>query len=442
MAAVIENHRTALVIGLGASGRAAFSHLRQQGWHVLYTDRDPERADFSGEDWVSPEHLESRLSIIDRVVVSPGVRPDWYPVRLVRDRGLPIVSEVELFAESAQAPVLAVTGTNGKSTVTSLLGHMARCTGLKVAVGGNFGTPAVELLSPSVEMYVLELSSFQLEATLTLQTLASVVLNVDADHLDRYPDVSSYAQAKARIYNHAQVSVINRDDPWVVQMTRGKTNVVSFGLSPPLSAADYGLTRDGQGREMIVRGDRALMICSEIPIPGRHGLSNVMAAWVMGTIAGFSERSMRQAVREFRGLPHRLERVDEIDGIQYYDDSKATNTHAASAAIHALQMPLIVIAGGDGKGQSFAAYADLLAQRARGVVLMGRSAPAIREALRGRVPIQRVTTMEQAVAAAHALARAGDAVLLSPACSSLDMYRNYSARGDSFQRAVKALQNG
>lgn len=442
MAAVVENHQTALVIGLGASGRAAFSYLRRRGWQVLYTDRDAERADFSIDDWVSPEHLESRLPVIDRVVVSPGVRPDWYPVRLVRERGLPIVSEIELFAESAQAPVLAVTGTNGKSTVTSLLGHMAGCAGINVAVGGNLGTPALELLSPTIELYVLELSSFQLEATMSLHTLASVVLNVDADHLDRYVDLSSYAQAKARIYNHAQFAVANRDDSWVAQMTRGRTNVISFGLNPPPSASDYGLIRDPQGTETIVRGNRTLINRSEIRLPGEHGLSNVMAAWAMGTIAGFSERSMRQAVSTFQGLSHRLELVEEIDGIQYYDDSKATNTHAASAAIHALPVPLVVIAGGDGKGQSFTEFADLLAQRARGVVLMGRASAAIREALRGRVPIQRVTTMDQAVAAAHALARAGDAVLLSPACSSLDMYRNYSARGDSFKRAVWALQNG
>lgn len=441
MSGLTQPRRTALVVGLGVSGRAALRYLTHTGWRVFATDREASRAAPTGTAWRSPERLEGVLDRSELVVISPGVSPAWAPVAAARNRGIKIISELELFARAASSPVVAVTGTNGKSTVTSLVADMARTAGLRVAIGGNIGTPAVDLLDARVDLYVLEVSSFQLESTCSLRPQAAVVLNLSADHLDRHGDMDAYTAAKARIYNGARAVIANRDDPRVMAMVGGHAAVVTFGPDAPQRDTDYGLITDASGVSKWVRGEKTLLKIEAASLTGRHNYVNVLAAWALGAAVGLPDPAMAAAVRGFRGLPHRLTRVTERCGVHYYDDSKATNVAAAVAALHSLQAPLVAIVGGEGKGQDFGDFAEMLVRRARAVVLIGRAAPVIEAALAGRIPCRCARDMEQAVHAAAGFARRGDAVLLSPACSSLDMYRDYAARAEAFVRAVEGLPN-
>ncbi len=442
MMGATQTQRTALVAGLGVSGRAALRYLAHAGWRVFATDREASRSVLAGAAWRAPERLDEVLGQSELMVISPGVAPTWAPVTAARNRGIQIVSELELFARAASSPIVAVTGTNGKTTVTSLVAEMARAAGLRVGLGGNIGTPALDLLDAQVDLYVLEVSSFQLESTYSLRSQAAVVLNLSADHLDRHRDMSAYAAAKARIYDGARAMIVNRDDPRVMAMVGADAAVVTFGLDAPQRDVDYGLVTDASGLSKWVRGKKALLKIEEANLKGRHNYLNVLAAWALGAAVGLPDPAMAAAVRGFRSLPHRLDWVAERCGVHYYDDSKATNVAAAVAALRSLRAPLVVIAGGEGKGQDFGDFAEILVRRARAVVLIGRAAAVIETALAGRIPCRRVRGMEQAVHAAAGFARRGDTVLLSPACSSLDMYRDYVARARAFTRAVEDLPNG
>lgn len=438
---------TRLIVGYGATGASVARYLQREGLAFAVTDsrEHPPGADAA----MQVPHVFGRFENplpdvkIAEAIVSPGISLGERLLEELRALGVPIVGDIELFARAldrtaaagAQSPsVIAITGTNGKSTVSSLVAAMAREAGRVTAAGANLGTPALDLIDPEVELYVLELSSFQLELTHSLTPLAATVLNVSDDHLDRHGSLDAYVNAKARIYAHTRIAVVNRDDPRVMAMAPGGASRVSFGLDAPPAAGDYGISGS-----MLYRGPAPLLAVSEVPLAGRHNLANVLAAWALAAAAGVSDEAIVRAVRAFRPLAHRLTPAGEHGDVRYLDDSKATNVSAASATLAGLSGPLVVIAGGQGKGQDFAPFAEALAARARAVVLIGEDAALIERAIARRIPVVCAGDMGEAVREASRLARPGDSVVLAPACASFDMFANYAARGDAFVRAVEAL---
>jgi len=434
-----------LIVGLGKTGLSCARFLAAHGEEIAITDsreRPPGLADLRE---LLPDAAvflggfsEDALKRADRVVLSPGVAASSPFIAKARAAGLPVLGDIELFAHYARAPVVGITGANGKSTVTTLLGLMAERAGKHARVGGNLGTPALDLLGKDEpDLYVLELSSFQLEITESLPCVAATVLNLSPDHMDRYQGMQDYAAAKARIFRHCRTAVLNREDPWVKDMAAGVKHRLSFGLDAP-RGDDYGLT--GEGADLwLAKGAVKLIPASVLRIQGRHNYANAMAALALGEACGLPMEAMLQELGEFRGLPHRMEFVTESKGVIYYDDSKGTNVGATLAAVQGLSQPLVLIAGGDGKGQDFATLADAVAGKARALVLLGKDAGLIEDAIANRVPVKRVKDMEAAVQAAAALAQPGDMVLLSPACSSLDMFENFEHRGRVFAAAARRL---
>ena len=439
-----------LVVGLGKTGLSCVRYLRARGVEVAVTDSradPPGLAALRGELPDVPLFLggfdEAPFAAAQRLLVSPGVPVSEPRVASALARGAEVIGDIELFARAVEAPVAAITGSNGKSTVTSLLGEMARAGGLRVAVGGNLGDPALDLLAPGVELYVLEVSSFQLETTHSLRPAAAAVLNVSADHMDRYPSVEAYAQTKARILEGAAVGVINRDDPRVAAMGGIAGRDVGFGLGAPAGAAEYGLL-ERDGATWLARGEAALLPAGEVRIKGRHNLANALAALAMGEACGLALPAMLAALRAFRGLAHRTVLIAEHDGVRWFDDSKGTNPGATAAALTGLVDPregarAVLIAGGDCKGADFHGLAATLARTARAVVLIGRDAPLIERAVAGLVTVEHAADMTEAVRLAARLARPGDSVLLSPGCASFDMFDNYEHRGRVFAAAVQGL---
>lgn len=432
---------TRLVVGLGKTGESVIRYCARE--HVAFAATDSRRRPPGAPAAAGAPHCYGRLDSpvpvagLSEAVVSPGVSSREPFLRALRARGVPLISDIELFARSVARPVVAVTGTNGKSTVVTLVAAMAQAAGRRTLAGGNLGPPALDLLTADAELIVLELSSFQLERTRTLAPAAAVVLNLSPDHLDRHASIEAYAAAKARIYQHAIHVVSNRDDPAVANMTAARPDRVDFGLdSPP--EADYGL-REKRGEVWLCRGRTELVSAGEVPLAGRHNLANVLAAWALGAAVGLDDAAMARAVRTFAPLPHRMTPVATRAGVRYLDDSKATNASAACAALRGLGVAGVVIAGGEGKGQDFAAFADCLAAHARAAVLIGAAAPDIERRLQGRLPVERASGMVQAVRRAAALAAPGDDVVLAPACASHDMFADYAARGEAFVRAVEGL---
>ena len=434
-----------LVVGLGKTGLSVAHFLAQRGVEVAVTDsreRPPGlkelRETVPGAAVFVGGFSEDALRRADQVVVSPGVAVAMPFIAKARALGLPIIGDIELFARYARAPILGITGSNGKSTVTTILGLMAERAGIEARVGGNLGTPALDLIrDEEPQLYVLELSSFQLEITDSLHCRAATVLNVSPDHMDRYATLAEYAAAKARIFAHCDTAIINRDDALVSRMLPAARKQLSFGLDVP-RGVNYGLLASADQR-WLACGSEKLLAAGELRIRGDHNLANALAALALGEAVGLPRSAMLTALKEFRGLPHRMDFVAEIHGVSWYDDSKATNVGATLAAVSGVSQPLVLIAGGDGKHQDFAPLAQALAAKARAVVLLGKDAPSIEQALAGRVPVERVKDMDTAVRAAAARARSGDWVLLSPACSSLDMFENFEHRGRVFAQAVRRL---
>ncbi|MBS0396054.1 MAG: UDP-N-acetylmuramoyl-L-alanine--D-glutamate ligase [Proteobacteria bacterium] len=436
--------RRNLVVGLGKTGLSAVRWLAAQGEAVAVTDSRaappglealralpaPVPASLGGFDL-------GLLDSADRIVLSPGVSRAEPIVRAALARGLVVVGDVELFARARRAPAVAITGTNGKSTVTTLVAEMARRAGRRVLAGGNLGEPALDLLAqPDPELYVLELSSFQLESTDSLELAAAAVLNVTPDHMDRYATLADYAAAKARILTHAAAAVVNLDDPLVAAMPRPGQRRVGFSVAR--ADADFGLVEVGGASQLARRGEPLLPV-AELGIAGRHNAANALAALALGAEIGLELAPMLATLRSFTGLAHRGQVVAERRGVRYVDDSKGTNVGATLAAVAGLDGPLVMIAGGDGKGQDFAPLADAFRGKVRHVVLIGRDREALAAALAGTCPTEYAPDMDAAVAAAAAAARPGDLVLLSPACASLDMFRDYAARGDAFAAAARRL---
>jgi UDP-N-acetylmuramoylalanine--D-glutamate ligase len=359
------------------------------------------------------------------------------------DDGLQVVGDVELFARAKDAAsrVIAVTGSNGKSTVTTMAGSMCEAAGARTVVAGNIGLPVLYALSEAAqaEIYVLELSSFQLETTRSLDPAAATVLNVSEDHLDRYDGMQSYARAKARIFQGRGAQVLNREDGWSLGMLLRVRQVVTFVLNAPQEARDWGIVSDASGA-FLTQGGRRVMALSELGVPGLHNAANALAALALCTTLGLPESPMVGALRAFRGLPHRLQPVAACGRITFYDDSKGTNVGATVAALSGLGRKSVLIAGGEGKGQDFAPLAQAVQQHARAVVLIGRDRDRIRAALAvSGVALLAADTLEDAVSIAYAAAMPGDGVLLSPACASFDMFRDYRHRGETFARIASAL---
>jgi len=432
----------AVVVGIGKSGYSAARYLPAGGSKVAVTDSRAEPPELKrlralGDVEVRTGGFDATLlEDADLVVVSPGVAMSGAFFDAARARGLPMVGDIELFARAVRAPVAAITGTNGKSTVTTLLAQMAQKSGLRIAAGGNLGAPALDLLDGAVQLYILELSSFQLETTESLSVAAATVLNVTPDHMDRYADMRSYAAAKARIFEHCEVAIINLDDPLVASMVAPGQRVLSFSLRADV-AADFGLRRNADGDWWLTRAGEPLLAVSKMRITGLHNAANALAALALGEALGLPRAACVQALREFAGLPHRAQWVAEIAGVRYINDSKGTNVGATIAAVAGMSGPLIVIAGGDGKGQDFSPLRAAFAGKVRAVVLIGRAARALAGTLEGVTSYHNAATLDEAVDIAAQLAQTGDTVLLSPACASLDMFRDYAHRGSVFTAAVQ-----
>jgi len=434
-----------VVVGLGKTGASCVRFLARRGMPVRVTDsrRAPPGLALLGElaDRVDVRLGGFDLSLLDgasRLLVSPGVSLAEPIAALARARGIEVLGDIELFAREVRAPVVAVTGTNGKSTVTSLVAHMAQTAGRRVLAGGNLGEPALDLLDqPTPDLYVLELSSFQLETTSSLAACAAVVLNVTADHLDRYPSVEAYAAAKERIFAHAAMLVVNADDPLVVAMqSRHRVPTLSFSLRR--EDADFGLVVVAGSTHLACRG-KPLLDMARLKISGAHNAANALAALALGEAVALPYAAMLGALESFPGLPHRSAWIADRDGVRYVDDSKGTNVGATIAAVAGSSRPLVVIAGGEGKGQDFTPLAAAFRGRVRRAVLIGKDALAIGRVLTDVCAVEYAATLPEAVAAAARAALPGDLVLLSPACASLDMFRDYGHRGDVFAAAVRAL---
>jgi UDP-N-acetylmuramoylalanine--D-glutamate ligase len=430
-----------LIVGLGATGLSVARFLAARGQPFAVADtraQPPGLSQLREIDERAEVHLGAfapdLFANAARVVLSPGVALREPAVQEALTAGIEVIGDIELFAREIRAPLAAVSGSNGKSTVTTLLAEMARADGRLVRAGGNLGTPALDLIEdPEPELYVLELSSFQLETTQSLRPAAAVVLNLSADHLDRYNGLADYAAAKARIYRHAQTRVVNRDDHAVLAMTAG-ADTISFGLDAPADG-HYGLRVD-DGRTWLCRGESRLLAEDELHIAGRHNTANALAALALGRALGLSARAMHDALRNFAGLPHRTQWIGARDGVDWYNDSKATNVGATLAALSGMPGPVVLIAGGDGKGQDFAPLRRA-AHKLRAVVLIGRDAGLMAAALKETVPLIPAADMDEAVATAARLARSSDQVLLAPACASLDMYSGYAERGEHFMSAAR-----
>ena len=508
-----------LVLGLGESGLACTLWCARQGARVRVADTraappylDELQRRLVGADirpeFVAGEFGATLLADVDLLVLSPGL-PAGLPVVVeARARGIAVIGEIELFAQGLRdldqaAAVLAITGTNGKTTTTALTGHLLRAAGRTAGVAGNISPAALTALMAAQDVqalpqiWVLELSSFQLETTATLNPAAATVLNISDDHLDRYVDLDDYAAAKARIFGGGGVQVLNRDDVRVSRMAIADRRRISFGLDAPPSAMDFGLCTEG-GEAWLAQGGRCLLPLSELPLAGLHNAANAMAALALCAAVGVEVDAILPALRSFRGLPHRVEKVAEFAGVSWYDDSKGTNVGATVAALTGLggqlaarnsHLPspgqrrgfaehcsappepagcakpavgreagrdgaasapsdpqdrkIVVILGGDGKQQDFSPLRDAVASHARAVVLIGRDGPSIGVAIAGTgVATESAGDMDSAVRHAASLARPGDAVLLSPACASFDMFRNYEHRAQAFVAAVRALRDG
>jgi UDP-N-acetylmuramoylalanine--D-glutamate ligase len=433
-----------VIAGLGLTGLSCARFLASRGEVFAVTDTraDPPMAATLRQELPEvPLYLggfdPALLGDAERIIVSPGVPLDDPSIQAARMAGVEVIGDVELFCRMERRPIIAVTGTNGKSTVTSLVGEMLKRTGRKVGVAGNIGLPVLDLVADaSLEIFVLELSSFQLETIESLNAVAAVALNITEDHLDRYPGVEEYAAAKQRIYRGTGVMVINLDDALTREMRLPGRSVFGFSLHEP-EGEDLGL-RAG----WLARGDRSLLPVSELRLCGRHNIANCLAALALGYAAHIPEAAMLDTLRNYAGLPHRCQKVAEIDGVVWYDDSKGTNPGASCSAIIGLggERNVILIAGGIGKGADFSALRPAIAGRVKSAILIGRDAGLLAEAIGADVETCFAADMEAAVRLAAAQARAGDVVLLSPACASFDMFRDYHHRGEVFCEAIRRLR--
>ncbi len=447
-------NRNAVVLGLGMTGLSLARYLVREGARVRVADTraaPPNASDLAHELPQVPLAIgpfdAATFSGIDLIAISPGVAKDQPAIAAAVERGVEIVGDIELFARALPPgqKVLAITGANGKTTVTALTGTLCRAAGLAAVVAGNIGDAVLDVLArfetggtPWPDVFVLELSSFQLETTSSLAPVAAAVLNVTDNHLDRYSGIDAYAAAKERIFLHAGVQVINRDDPRSLAMRKPGHPVESFGASVPAAEGEWGLVRY-DNMTWLAYGGGLLVPTTSLSLVGRHNALNALAALALVSTVARVGRSVLDALKVFQGLPHRMQRIAEAGRIVYIDDSKATTVVATQAALDGIERPAVLIAGGDGKGQDFRALKSSVDADCRAVLLIGRDASLIARALEGTpARVEMAGTLDQAVPRAFALAEPGDAVLLSPACASLDQFRDYKERGERFASLVHA----
>lgn len=447
MTQLIASSKLKVIAGLGVTGLSVARHLSEMGERFVVIDSrtsPPCLAQLQSELPDVPltlgEFSDDAFLGADEVILSPGLSRQHPAVKTAIEAGIPVIGDIELFARRASAPIVAITGSNGKSTVTTLVGEMFAEAGIDAAVGGNLGVPALDLLAPNIAYYVLELSSFQLESVLALNAEVATVLNISLDHMDRYRSLLDYHQAKHRIFIGARQVVTNRDDRLSAALVGDAVKQWSFGLDQP-DFKGFGL-RQHQGEPWLYYQFEPLMAERELGMTGRHNTANALAALALGTAAGLPIAPMLAVLRRFQGLPHRCQRVATRNGVTYINDSKATNVGATLAAIAGLRGAdnLVLIAGGQGKGQDFTPLASVLQGAVRQLILMGEDAPVIGDAVAGAVPVLFATGLDAAVSAAAQIARPGDIVLLSPACASFDMFRGFADRGEQFVRAAEALR--
>ncbi|HEX8740951.1 MAG TPA: UDP-N-acetylmuramoyl-L-alanine--D-glutamate ligase [Casimicrobiaceae bacterium] len=444
--------RRALVLGLGSTGLSTARYLARHGALVRVADTRTEPPQQDALARVLPDvpiergpFTSATFDGAELIAISPGIAKREPAIEEAVAAGAELVGDVELFARAlpADQKVLAVTGTNGKTTVTALIGALTRAAGLSTVVAGNIGNPVLDEITRCEEgtlwpsVFVLELSSYQLETTSSLAPVAATVLNVSANHMDRYSGIADYASAKARIFAHAAVQVLNRDDPIVRLMRRPGRVVQTFGAGVPLSEEEWGLVERG-GTTWLASGGDLIMETSRLALVGRHNAMNALAALALACAVAKRSRAMHEALANFRGLPHRMTPIADAEGILYIDDSKGTTVTATQVALEGVGRPVVLIAGGDGKGQSFAPLRPSVDRACRAVLLIGRDAGDVARGLAGTtVPVEMAGTLEVAVARATEIARPGDAVLLSPACASLDQFRDYVERGTRFGELVR-----
>jgi UDP-N-acetylmuramoylalanine--D-glutamate ligase len=441
-----------VVVGLARSGVAAANKLKAMGAHVFVTDSKERAVLQDALEELSPGievetgvHSEKTFDRADLIVVSPGVPMSIAPLIKARSRGLDVISEVELAYRICPGRHIGITGTNGKSTTTELLGEMFRKAGRPVLVGGNIGTPLTGLVDQATDQstFVVELSSFQLEGIDTYRPQVAVLLNITPDHLDRYPGMEEYAHAKARIFQNQtseDVAVINRDDPWVMVMTNDlRSTVVPFSLTGAVEGGIYCTDRMIISTLPVFEG--VILSVEEIRIQGIHNMENAMAASASALISGCDVESVRSALKTFAGLPHRMEFVGEINGVQFVNDSKGTNIGAVSRSVKSLPGAIHLIAGGQGKKTSYHPLREMISESVQTLILIGEAAEDMEKDLKGATEIRHAETMREAVRIAFKRAQSGEYVLLSPACASFDMFENFEERGRTFEAEVQSLKS-
>ncbi|WP_163122163.1 UDP-N-acetylmuramoyl-L-alanine--D-glutamate ligase [Acinetobacter portensis] len=446
---LIQRGGLKVVAGLGISGVAAVNFLHKQGYRVAVTDS---RENPPGHDQIPAEiqtsfgqlDLELLLSA-EEIVISPGLDPKIEQIQTAVNKGIPVISEIQILRRATDKPIVAITGSNAKSTVTTLMGIMAQAAGKKVAVGGNLGRPALDLTNDDPELYILELSSFQLEATSNLNADVAVVLNMSEDHLDRHGDMMGYHTAKHRIFQGVKKVVYNRDDSLTRPLVPDATPMQSFGLNAP-DMNQYGILKDDDGTIWLARGRERLLKSADMYIQGTHNVANALACLALGEAIDLPLETMLETLKTFKGLEHRCEFVKEVNQVRYYNDSKGTNIGATLAAIDGLGAAIevqngkvAIILGGQGKGQDFSALRESLSKYAKVAVLIGEDAPLIEKAITGTTTLLHAKTFKEAVELCQQNTQPNDVVLLSPACASFDMFTGYPQRGHQFVELVNEL---
>ena len=446
---LIQRGGLKVVAGLGTSGVAAVNFLHENGYRVAVTDSrktPPGHDQIPGEVQTSFGQLDQELLLqAEEIVISPGLDPKIPEIQAAVSKGIPVVSEIQILRRATDKPIMAITGSNAKSTVTTLIGLMAKDAGIKVAVGGNLGRPALDLTKDNPELYILELSSFQLETTSNLDAEVAVVLNLSEDHLDRHGDMMGYHTAKHRIFQGVKKVVYNRDDSLTRPLVPDVTPMQSFGLNAP-DMNQYGILKEDDGTIWLARGRERLLKSSDMYIQGTHNVANALACLALGEAMGLPLESMLNTLKTFKGLEHRCEFVKELNGVRYYNDSKGTNIGATLAAIDGLgaavepnQGKVAIILGGQGKGQDFTALRDALTKYAKVAVLIGEDRVVIEKAIAGTTTLLHAESLKEAVELCQQNTQANDVVLLSPACASFDMFKGYSERGHQFVECVNTL---
>ena len=446
---LIQRGGVKVVAGLGISGVSAVNFLHENGYRVAVTDS---RQLPPGHDQI-PATVQTSFGKLDQdlllqaeeIVISPGLDIKLPEIQAAIAKGIPVVSEIQILRRATDKPIVAITGSNAKSTVTTLIGLMAQDAGVKVAVGGTLGRPALDLTRDDPDVYILELSSFQLETTSNLNAEVAVVLNMSEDHLDRHGDMAGYHAAKHRIFQGVKKVVFNRDDSLTRPLVPDVTPMQSFGLNAP-DLRQYGILREDNGTIWLARGRERLLKSSEMYIQGTHNVANALACLALGEAIGLPIDKMLETLKTFKGLEHRCEFVKEVAGVRYYNDSKGTNIGATLAALDGLGAAIeaqggkvAIILGGQGKGQDFTALRQSLEKYAKLAVLIGEDRPVIEKAIQGTTELLHAETLQEAVALCQQHTQAQDLVLLSPACASFDMFTGYPQRGHRFVEYVNAL---